>query len=140
MPSHTNSEVSEKEIFMDAKQVGMKLVEFCRNGLNLEAISSLYSPDIVSVEPMGSAEMPAEQHGIEKVVAKNKWWYENHDIHHAHAEGPFPHQDRFAVIFEYEVTPKAGPQQGNRNRFREVALYTVKDGKIVREEFFYDMG
>ena len=37
---------------MDAKQVGMKLVEFCRNGLNLDAISSLYSPDIVSVEPM----------------------------------------------------------------------------------------
>ena len=124
---------------MDAKQVGMKLVEFCRNGLNLEAISSLYSPDIVSVEAMGAAEMPAEQHGIDK-VAKNKWWYENHEIHHARAEGPFPHQDRFAVIFDYEVTPKSGPFTGKRNRFQEVALYTVKDGKIVREEFFYDAG
>jgi ketosteroid isomerase-like protein len=125
---------------MDAKQVGMKLVAYCRNGLNLDAISSLYSPDIVSVEAMSSPEMPAEQHGIDKVVAKNKWWYENHDIHHASAEGPFPHQDRFAVIFDYEVTPKAGPQQGKRNRFHEVALYTVKDGKIVKEEFFYDAG
>lgn len=124
----------------DARAVGKKLVDFCRNGLNLDAISTLYSSDIVSVEAMGTAEMPAEQRGVDKVVAKNKWWYENHDIHHASAEGPFPHGDRFAVIFHYEVTPKAGAQKGRRNKFDEVALYTVKNGKIVREEFFYDIG
>ncbi|MGZ4809758.1 MAG: nuclear transport factor 2 family protein [Thermoanaerobaculia bacterium] len=125
---------------MDATQVGKKLVEFCRNGLNLDAISTLYSPEIVSVEAAGSDEMPAEMRGIDKVVAKNKWWYENHEIHHASAEGPFPHKDRFAVIFHYETTPKTGPQKGKRGKFQEVAIYTVKNGKIVREEFFYDMG
>ena len=31
----------------DAKAIGHKLVHFCRNGLNLEAISTLYGPDIV---------------------------------------------------------------------------------------------
>jgi len=35
---------------VDTKEVGKKLVEYCRNGLNLDAISSLYSNDIVSVE------------------------------------------------------------------------------------------
>lgn len=125
---------------MDSKQVGQKLVEFCRDGLNLDAISSLYSPDIVSVEAMDGGPVPAEVQGIEKVVEKNKWWYENHDIHHASAEGPFPHRDRFAVIFHYETTPKSGPMKDKRMKFDEVALYTVKDGKIVREEFFYDMG
>jgi hypothetical protein len=29
---------------------------------------------------------------------------------------------------------------GRRTKLEEVALYTVKDGKIVREEFFYSMG
>ena len=124
----------------DAKTIGDKLVEFCRSGLNLDAISTLYSPDIVSVEAMGSAEVPAEKRGIEQVVAKNKAWYDNNEIHHASAEGPFPHHDRFAVIFHYETTAKEGPRKGQRSTFEEVAVYTVKDGKIVREEFYYDMG
>ena len=125
---------------MDAKQVGHKLVEFCRNGLNLDAIASLYARDIVSVEAVGGPDVPQEVRGIEKVVEKNKHWYENNEIHHASAEGPFPNGDRFAVLFEYETTAKAGPRKGQRSRFEEVALYTVKNGKIVREEFFYDMG
>ncbi len=29
---------------------------------------------------------------------------------------------------------------GKRMNLDEAALYTVKDGKIVQEEFFYDMG
>ena len=123
----------------DAKAIGHKLVHFCRNGLNLEAISTLYSPEIVSVEAMGSDAAPAEIRGIDQVVGKNKQWYANNEIHHASAEGPFPHHDRFAVIFHYETTAKEGPRKGQRAEFEEVAVYTVKDGKIVREEFYYDM-
>src|SRR5215212_10094318 len=128
------------EELMDSKQVGQKLVEYCRNGNNLDAISSLYSKDIVSVEARGSEEMPAEIRGIDKVVEKNKWWFENHELHGGSTDGPFPNKDRFAVIYHYEMTPKAGPMQGKRMKLDEVALYTVKDGKIIREEFFYDMG
>ena len=124
----------------DAKTVGHKLVEFCRNGLNLDAISSLYSPDIVSVEAMSGGDVPSEMRGIDEVVKKNKWWYENNEIHHASAEGPFPHRDKFAVVFHYETTAKDGPRKGQRSKFEEVAVYTVKGGKIVREEFYYDMG
>lgn len=124
----------------DAKTVGHQLVEYCRNGLNLEAIASLYSPDIVSVEAMSGGDIPGEMRGIDAVVAKNKHWYENNEIHHASAEGPFPHRDKFAVVFHYETTAKDGPRKGQRTKFDEVAVYTVKDGKIVREEFFYDMG
>ncbi len=123
----------------DAKTVGNKLVEFCRSGLNLDAISSLYSPDIVSVEAVSNADFPGEIRGIDKVVEKNKRWYDSNEIHHASAEGPFPHRDKFAVIFHYETTAKDGPRKGQRSKFEEVAVYTVKDGKIVREEFFYDM-
>ena len=124
----------------DTKTVGHKLVDFCRDGLNLEAIASLYSPDIVSVEAMGNADWPAEMHGIDAVVDKNKRWFASNEIHHASAEGPYPHGNRFAVIYHYETTATDGPRKGQRMKFDEVALYTVKDGKIVREEFFYDMG
>ena len=124
----------------DAKAVGARLIEFCRNGLNIDAISSLYSNDIISVEAVGSDEVPAEMRGIDEVVKKNKWWYASNEVHHASAEGPFPHHDRFAVIFHYETSAREGPRKGQRIKFDEVAVYTVKNGKIVREEFFYDMG
>ena len=35
---------------------------------------------------------------------------------------------------------KAGPMAARRTRFTEAALYTVRDGKVVQEEFFYHMG
>jgi ketosteroid isomerase-like protein len=44
------------------------------------------------------------------------------------------------VKFWLDVTAKAGPMAGKRIQMNEAALYTVKDGKIVKEEFFYDMG
>ena len=43
------------------------------------------------------------------------------------------------VRFTFEVTPKTGPMAGKRMTMDESALYTVKDGKVVQEEFFYNM-
>jgi ketosteroid isomerase-like protein len=122
---------------MDTKKVGEQLVSLCSKGKNLEAIDSLYSKDVVSVEATGGPEMPAEMRGIEKIKGKNQWWNDNHEVHSAKIEGPFPHDDRFAVRFHYDVTAKAGPQKGKRFSMDEVAVYTVKSGKIVHEEFFY---
>ena len=48
--------------------------------------------------------------------------------------------DRFIVRFTYDVTAKSGPMAGKRMKLDEAALYAVKDGKIVQEEFFYHMG
>ena len=124
---------------MDTKQVGEKLVSLCSKGKNMEAVESLYGKDVVSVEAMASPEMPAEMRGFDKVKGKNQWWYENHEVHSAKVEGPFPHNDRFAVKFHWDATPKSGPQKGKRFQMDEVGIYTVKNGKIVREEFFYSM-
>ena len=123
---------------MDSKQIGEKLVGLCSKGKNIDAIESLYSKDVVSVEAMSvGPEMPAEMRGIDKIKGKNQWWVENHEVHSSKIEGPFPLNDRFAVKFHYDVTPKAGPQKGKRFQMDEVGIYTVKDGKIVKEEFFY---
>jgi hypothetical protein len=125
---------------MDTQQVGEKLVQLCRDGRNIEAINALYSPDIVSVEAMQNGPMPAEQRGIDAIRGKNQWWSDNHEVHSASVEGPYPNGDRFAVKYHYEITPKTGPMSGKQVAMDEVALYTVGNGKIVREEFFYTMG
>jgi len=119
---------------MDTKTVANTLVELCREGKNMEAIDSLYSNDIVSVEAQGGETMPGVMSGIEAVRGKNQWWFENHEVHTATTEGPMVNNDRFTVIYDYDFTSK---QTGERMRMKEVALYTVDDGKIVREEFYY---
>jgi ketosteroid isomerase-like protein len=122
---------------MTTIETGKKLVELCNQGKAKEAMETLYSPDIVSVEAQSMPNMPAEMRGMKAVAAKGQWWEENHTVHAAKAEGPFPHGDRFIVRFTYDVTNKPS---GKRFTMDEAGLYTVQNGKIVREEFFYTAG
>ena len=63
---------------MDANQVGKKLVDLCRTGKNMDAIDTLYSPNVVSIEAMGNEQMPQK-----KKKGKQR-------SHSARVEGPFP--------------------------------------------------
>jgi ketosteroid isomerase-like protein len=115
--------------------IAEELVSFCRAGRNMDAINTLYSPEIVSVESMGNAEMPREIKGLDAVRSKNEWWGANNTVHSASVDGPFVGDGKFTVYYNYETTFKPS---GKRNTMEEVALYTVKNGKIVREQFFYN--
>ena len=125
---------------MGTDEVGQKLVSLCKEGRNLEAIDSLYSKDAESIEAMSTPEMPAHMKGTDAIRKKNEWWFANNELHGGTVKGPFPNGDRFAVQFAFDVTPKNGPMAGKRMQMEEVGLYTVKGGKVVREEFFYSMG
>jgi len=124
----------------DTLAVGKKLVEMCKEGKMNEAMDELYSPHIVSIEAGAPPGASARVEGIAAVKGKGEWWQANHEVHGGETEGPFPHGDRFIVRFKFDVTAKAGPMEGKRFTLDEAALYTVKDGKIVHEEFFYTMG
>lgn len=126
----------------DTLAVGKKLVELCNAGNDKEVLDNYYAQDIVSVEVMGMPEvgMPREMKGIDAVRAKWQWWYDNNEVHGGSCTGPFPHGNKFIVIFEMDTTAKSGPMAGQRMQMQEAGLYTVADGKIVKEEFFYDMG
>ena len=114
--------------------VAEELVAFCRAGRNMDAINTLYSPDIVSIESMGNEQIPRETKGIDAIRQKNKWWGENNEVHSSVVDGPFVGEDKFAVYYNYDITFKP---TGQRTPMEEMALYSVKDGKVVREQFFY---
>ena len=122
---------------MNTLEIGKKMVELCRQGKNDEAIKTLFSDDIVSVEAGAPPGQEATTKGMAAVLGKGKWWVDNHIVHDAKAEGPFPHGDRFIVRFTYDVTFKP---ENKRFVMDEAALYTVANGKVVKEEFFYTMG
>lgn len=121
---------------MSTKEVADKLVQMCKQGKFEEAVAALYSPNIVSVEAGAPPGQSRETKGLEGVKAKGKWWTENHEVHSATVEGPLVAGSHFAVTFKLDTTFK--PEK-RRFTMEEVGIYQVADGKVVREEFFYNM-
>ena len=122
---------------MSTMEIAKKLAALCQEGKNMEALDTLYAEDAVSVEVMAGPGGDKETKGLAALKGKNEWWSANHEVHFASVTGPWPNGDQFIIGFNYDVTNKPS---GNRMTMDEVGLFTVSDGKIVREEFFYDTG
>lgn len=121
---------------MNSQELGQIMVELNRSGDLETLLNEHYAEDAVSVEAMDMGR-GRESVGLDAIRAKHAWWEETMIMHSMEVDGPFPHgDDRFALIFETDIEVKG---LGMRKKGREVALYDVKDGKIVREEFFYSM-
>jgi ketosteroid isomerase-like protein len=118
---------------MDLKRVAETLVAGCREGREAENLGRLYASDAVSVEPEASG-TGRESAGLDAIRAKHAWWEQTVEMTGGDVSEPMYHgDDRFAVIFAAEGRDKAS---GERFSMREVGIYTVLDGRIVREEFF----
>jgi ketosteroid isomerase-like protein len=121
---------------MTTQEVANKLVQLCSEGKFEEPIALLYSDDVVSVEAGAPPGQSRESKGIAAIKGKSEWWAANHEVHSAKVEGPLVAGAHFAVTFKLDVTFKP---QNKRFQMEEVAVYKVADGKIVNEEFFYNM-
>ncbi|MEO1039264.1 MAG: nuclear transport factor 2 family protein [Pseudomonadota bacterium] len=98
-------------------------------------LNDFYADDAVSVEAAGSDGMPRAAEGLDAIRAKHAWWNEAMEMHDSTVEGPFLFDpDRFAVRFSMDVTNR---QTGEKVQGAEVGVYTVQNGKVVREEFFW---
>ncbi len=107
---------------------------------NAEAYQAFWSDDIVSLEPNSQDpddESPMKRvEGREQLLAKHAWWEENTEMHSSTTEGPYVFGDQFAVRYGMDVTMDMG-NGPERSQMEEVGIYTVKDGKITEERFFY---
>ena len=88
-----------------------------------------FADDVRSVEPAGP-----ETCGKKAAHEKGEAWARANDIHSSGVEGPYVHGDRFVVRFTIDLTQR---DTGQRMQLDEVGLYTLKNGKIVEERFFY---
>ena len=117
---------------MNTEEVAKKVVELVRKQAWHEALDTLYDKNIVSVESRGSDGESPEKRGIDQVRGKTDWWINAMEIHSFKASEPFVAHDRFVVQYDADFTDKSSKK---RMQMSEVGVYTVKDGKIVREEF-----
>jgi hypothetical protein len=113
------------------QEIAADLVALCRAGQFDAPGPKYFADDVVSLEPM-AGEM-ARLEGKAAVIGKGDWWAANHEVHGAQVDGPFVNGDRFIVRYRLEITPKGGERQ----TLDETGLYTVRDGRIAEEQFFY---
>lgn len=112
-------------------EIGTDLVARFNRGELREIETKWHSPDLVSVEGVGVAMAWSGRKAVEQ---KNEEWMATHRLHGASAEGPFLGASGFAVKFAMDVEDTSTNQ---RVMMEEVGVYTVQNGKIVREEFMY---
>ncbi len=118
---------------MTTQEIADRLVELCRQGQFTEAQQDLFSDDVVSIEPAGS---PTERAvGKEALIAKGEQFGEMvEEMHGMTVSDPIVAGNFFSCIMTMDITYKGGP----RMQDSEIAVYEVRDGKIVLEHFFYN--
>lgn len=119
---------------MKAKEVAEKLVTWYNAGDVQRPYQELYSPNIVSIENDGKGD-GAVSEGFDGLKKKGEWWQANFEVHSSTASEPIVADNWFSVRFDMDTTHKAS---GHRSSSSEIAVYEVQDGKIVKEQFFYD--
>ncbi len=95
-----------------------------------------WSMDVTSAEPNHlSHDLPTRVSGIEAVRRKIRARFAQARIEDLGIDGPFVTGDQFALFLDMLIT---NPASGLATPFTEIAIFTVRDGRIVEESFFYD--
>ncbi len=119
----------------DLIKIGRSFVQAMRDRRGLVSVDEMYTENAQSIEAVVP---PVRQYrvtkGREAIKGKREDWLATHEIQELDVDGPYVHPpNRFAVRFRAEVTQKATSE---RLTLREIAVYSVTEGKIVLEEFF----
>lgn len=119
---------------MTTQEIANRLVELCRQEKHPQAQEELYHLDIISIEDEKSG-APVTI-GMDAIRAKTIAWDENViEIHHANVSNPIVTGNYFVVSMENDISFK----DKGRIEIKELCVYETKDGKIVKEQFFYDL-
>lgn len=113
-------------------QIGAAVVAHINAGRPEKVIwDKFWSPAVVSVEGAGMAQAWSGRKAME---AKCDGWLNAFTVHGCSAEGPYLGASGFSIKFRMDTEEKA---TGKRTLAEEVGVYTVHNGKIIREEFMY---
>jgi hypothetical protein len=119
---------------MSTEALARRFVELVRAGNSPAIYEELYSPEIVSIEMDHDPSMPHKWVGMEELMKKNEWWEANFTVLSHSVSEPLVCPTHFCVRYDMRTTHKP---TGQTTDMSELGVYEVKDGKIVREQYFY---
>jgi hypothetical protein len=121
---------------MTTQQIANRLVALCREGKYDQCYDELFADDAENVEMPAMAEGPlGNAKGMDAMKKKSAAWSAGvEEIHSSSVGEPVVSGNWFAVPMSMDLTMKGR----GRMAMEELCMYQVRDGKIVREQFFYD--
>lgn len=123
---------------MNTEAVAKRLVELCRKGEHEQAQRELYAQDAVSIEMAGApAGALGDAQGLQAIYEKGRQFAAMVEAVHANSVSePVVAGNWFSVSMVLDATMK----ERGRMTLREICVYHVSNGRIDREQFFYDPG
>ena len=117
---------------MTTQQVADRFYELSQQNGYEHIQTELYSKDAKSIEPANGPFVNAQ--GLDAIIEKGKQFHDMlEEMHDGYTSAPVVAGNFFTCTMGMDVTFKGQP----RMKMDEVAVYEVKDGKIVLEQFFF---
>ena len=124
--------MTTEEKVMTTEEVANRFYELAQEGKFDQIQDELYHEAVRSIEPSHSQWQNVE--GLDKVKEKAQQWKSmTEEMHGGYTNQPQVAGNFFVCTMGMDVTVKDQP----RMSMDEVAVYEVKDGKIVLEHFFF---
>ena len=120
---------------MTTQEVAAKFNELAQTGQYDKIQAELYADNAVSIEPAHAAAIGmANVEGLEAIKKKGVAFNQMvEEMHGGYSTEPVVAGNHFSVAMGMDVTMKGA----GRIKMDEIAVYEVKDGKIVKEQFFF---
>ena len=115
------------------QEVANQFHELAQTGQWEKIQTELYAENAESIEPPNSPGLVSVK-GLDAIKQKGQQFNEMvEEMHGGYSNEPIVAGNHFAVLMGMDVTMKGA----GRMKMDEIAVYEVKDGKIVKEQFFY---
>jgi len=122
-----------QEAVRTTQEIADRLVQLCREGKYEEAQSELFSDDAESIEPPGAQGLQSVK-GIDAIRKKGQDFQNMVEAVHSGTIGDPVVAGRFiSLAMIMDATFKGM----GRQKMEEIAVYETRDGKIVKEQFFF---
>jgi len=118
---------------MTTAEIAQRFNTLAKEGNWNQIQDELFAENAVSIEPPGAPGLQSAE-GMKAIKQKAKDFEQSvEEMHGGYSSDPLVAGNYFAVAMGLDATFK----QMGRMKMDEIALYEVKDGKIVKEQFFY---
>jgi ketosteroid isomerase-like protein len=118
---------------MTTQEVANRFNELAQKGDWMKIQEELFADNAASIEPANSPGLQSVE-GKEAIKQKGDQFQAMvEEMHGGYTSEPVVGGNHFAVAMGMDATMKGA----GRTKMDEIAVYEVKDGKIVKEQFFY---
>ena len=120
---------------MTTEQVAKRYYELIQQHQYEQIQNELYTPNAISIEPKNDSNLPLVVEGIEALRQKEGLFFSQVD----QMFGSYMSETVVSTFFFSMMTGMDVKMKGKQRKKKEqICVFEVRDGRIVKEQFFYD--